>query len=222
MNTTFSLAKLMVLRLLNDEEDPDSDYGAPLTGATYTAELLRDAIHAALNAITKRIGKPSVFTVEADYTPGDIPEDLISIEGVYDNLKGLFLPKISLRADKGVMISSETDNAWTDYPSGSITFVNDLPEEGATIYYSAGWDKPVDDDDFLEPPAYTLYAIILYAASWCLLQEASGSANVRQFTTKVDAGSPTDIPAKDMSDFFLKRYEVELQNLPAQERGTIR
>jgi len=222
MDTTLYKAKSMVMRLLSDDEDTESDYGAPLSGGTYNADLLVDAIHAALNAITKRIGKPSIFTVEADYTPGDIPEDLISIEGVYDNLKGLFLPKIAMHADRGVMISSETDNAWTDYPSGSITFVNDLPEEGATIYYSAGWDKPVDDDDFLEPPAYTLYAIVLYAASWCLLQQASGSADVRQFTTKVDAGKPTDIPAKDMSDFFLKRYEIELQNLPSQERGTVR
>jgi len=222
MDTIFSDAKLKVLRLLNDEEDVTGDYGSALSGATYSAALLKDAIHAALNAITKRIGKPSVLALDADYVPGDLPDDLITIEGVYDNLVGMFLPKIFMTADKANMISSVSSNAWTDFPNGFITFVNDLPDEGATIYYTAGWDKPVDDDDFLEPPAYALYAIVLYAASYCLLQEASGSANVRQFQTKVDSGNPTDIPAKDMSDFFLKRYEIELQNLPAQERGNIR
>jgi hypothetical protein len=113
-------------------------------------------------------------------------------------------------------------NAWSLFPHGKISFINDLGESGAKVYYSSVWNKPEAPDEVIESPESSTIAICLYAASYCLLNKSAGSADIRQYNTKVDSGAPTDIPQKTMSDFFYRRYELELQRLPSMEKGNIR
>lgn len=226
MATYFFQLKEKVIRLLADEiaEESWNDYSGVTQGTGFEAPLLKDAIHAALDAITIRFWKSATFDVDglAEEVSGeDMPDDLLSVEGVYDKTSGYFLPKLSFIANKTSLIGIES-NAWTNYPENTITFVNALGDDGALIYYAATWDKPEGEDDLITTPECAITALALYAASYCLLNQAAGSANLAQYRTKVDSGAPTDIPAKDMSDFFLRRFELELQRLPSLERGVLR
>ena len=219
MEATLAEIKEKVIRVLADEV-MTGEYGEPLSGAIFSADLLLDAICAALNAITVRVWKSEIVTIDGGVTEYEMPGDLLGIEGVYDLATGLFLPQMCLKANMNTIIGIER-NAWTNYPEGMLTFVNELDGDGATLYYSATWTKPEEDNNLLDPPESTTTAIILYAASYCLLNQASGSANIRQYATKIDAGQPTDIPAKDMSDFFLRRFNLELQGLPTRQKGIV-
>jgi hypothetical protein len=217
MNTTFAELKLKIIRCLSDEAE-NVEY-QPIGGATYGADLLKDSVHAALDAITSRLWKPNTFEVTASVDTYNLPDDLVDIESVYERELGLFIPRISMKV--GSSLSSTTGNGWLMYPHGTITFVNTVGAEGCTVHYSARWAKPEDDGDVLEPPGSTLTCLILFAASYCLLSDATSSASIDRFKTKVDSGQPTDNPAKEMSNFMLHRFEVELQRLPMMEKGRV-
>lgn len=223
MDITFDVAKAKVIHLLADDVVAGSDEygGGPLYGQSYSAELLKDSIHAALDAITIRMWKPLTFDIGGGLNYKVLPDGFLSVEGVYDLTDAIYLPQMSLIANQESLLGIEA-NAWSLYPHGRISFINDLGEDGATVYYSSTWSKPEAPDDVLEPPESSITAICLYAASYCLLNKAAGSADIRQYNTRVDSGNPNDIPQKTMSDFFYRRFELELQRLPTMEKGQIR
>jgi len=223
MDITFDVIKAKVIHLLADDVATGSDEygGGPLYGSSYDANLLRDAVHAALDAITIKMWKPQTFDIAGSISEKDLPDGLLAVEGVYDKTAGIYLPHMNLQANQESLIGI-AGNAWSLFPHGKISFINDLGESGAKVYYSSVWNKPEAPDEVIEPPESSTIAICLYAASYCLLNKSAGSADIRQYNTKVDSGAPTDIPQKTMSDFFYRRYELELQRLPSMEKGNIR
>jgi hypothetical protein len=94
-----------------------------------------------------------------------------------------------------------------------------LGDDGATVYYSAYWAKPEDDEEALETPDIATAALTMFAASYCLLNSASQASSIRQFGTKVDSGKPTDNPLEQSSTYFMKRFEIELQRIPPSLKG---
>ena len=217
MDVTFADLKRKIIRALSDEVLEVGSGDALIGGNTYSAEILMDSIHAALIAISSRIWKPSTFNIAGALDTSILPSDLIEVESVYDKTLGVLLPKLGLWV--GENFTSSIGTGWTLFPSGNITFMNPLGSNGCTIYYSAEWDTPIADEDLVESPKQTLVCLILYAASYCLLVTAVASGNLANYKTKVDSGQPTDNPAKDMSNFMLQRYEIELQRLPMMEKG---
>lgn len=219
--TTLADVKESVLRLLQDPVKTEDDDGIALTvvrGNQTSSELLVDAVQAALSRISARVWKQSIYETSEteDASVFDLPSDLIKVEAVFDNNLGTFIPKLALQATGQIAITS--GNAWLQYPEGKITFINAIPAaDGAKIYYSAHWALPTDDADVLDSPAIADTAVALYATSYCLMGEASGTARLRQFSQRVDAGTPLDIPAESMSTFFIKRFELELNSLPMTE-----
>jgi hypothetical protein len=218
MNTTLGELKKKILLLLGDEITESVDYGVPITGATYEASILLDAVHAAIAAIAVRVWKPNSVVIEGSVSEIDVPIDFIEVDGVYDNTAGLFLPKLALTANKTRLMGIET-NAWTLTSPGTITLINALGTTGGILFYSATWEIPEIDTDVLEPPQLACTALALYAVSYCLLNQATQQATLSQFKQKVDSGDPMDIPAQMMSDFFMRRFENELSKLPMQDKG---
>lgn len=222
--TTLAEAKTDVLGLMQEAiltEDADGAEVTDVTGVESSAVLLRGGIRAALRKITSRVWKQSVqtLTITVDTTVFELPSDLINIEAVYDSYLKTFCSRMKLVASGEITVGSD-GNAWIPYPNGSITFINALKANyGGIVYYSALWDEPTDESDVLEAPAYAYTAMLYYAASYCFLAKASGSSGIRQYAQKVDAGKPTDIPAKDMANVFLQRYENEMQSLPMTEKA---
>ena len=213
MDITFGELKLKILRILSDEADEES----PLGGGTYNAELLKDSIHAALDALASRIWKPAKVEMDGSLDEMDLPADTLDVEAVYENTLGMFLPRLSMQV--GATFNTSTGNGWSLYPFGTLSFINNVGASGCTISYSASWTKPVKDSEAIESPPATLMCLVLFAASYCLLADSVASANLGNFKTKVDSGQPTDNPAKEMSTFLLKRFEIELQRLPIMEKG---
>lgn len=165
-----------------------------------------------------------IGTVQAD-----LPSDLIDVESVWSTRVGAFLPKSVLRI--GNKLENVWGNAWFLYPSGKITFIADLnSEERLTVFYSAYWTHVSEADEEsdlsgnytqLEPPNTCLEAISLFAASYCLLSQANQTAMIRQYDTKVDSGTPIQNPIKEMSQYMLQRYQVELDKLPKMDKGDV-
>lgn len=221
MTTSFSDVKLKVLRLLGDivavvvDDDPSDP--TPVGGGIYGADILKDAVHAALKRISSRVWKTNIYEIVVAGTSFSLPSDLIDIEGVFENETGIFIPRIGFQAGQVLSVSSSA-NAWINYPNG-ITFVNELAADGAKVYYLAHWLLPEEDEDALECPEITITAVTLFAASYCLLKSAVEQGDIAQYKTKVDSGQPTDLPAKDLSNFLLIRFENELNSLPMQTRN---
>jgi hypothetical protein len=222
MATSFSDVKLKVLRLLGDTiatvEDDDPSNPSPVGGTIYDSAILQDAVHAALKRISSRIWKTAIYEIEEAGTNFSLPLDLLDIEGVFENETGMFIPRCNFQTGQVMSTSFLNANAWINYPNG-ITFVNELGTDGAKIYYLAHWELPEDDEEALECPEMTVTAVTLFAASYCLLKSAVEQGDIAQYKTRVDSGQPTDIPAKELSNFLLARFENELNSLPMQTRN---
>ena len=206
--------KSIVIRLLSDEVDPD--IVTSVTGKTTSAALLRDSIHAGLKAILPWAWKPQTFVIPATTTVLELPTDLYRVEGVYDDALASYLNELVMSA--GYAQASDSGNAWLEYPDGYLTFLTEL-EDGGTLYYSARWAEPTLDDEEIQAPAICTPGIAFYAASYCLLPKALSTGTLGQYKMKVDSGVPTDNPIMDMSNAFMKRFELEMSRIAGKSRG---
>lgn len=217
----FSDAKVMTLNLLGDEVLTS---GTPLvvSGATYTASLLKDAIHAALDAILPWVWKRKVFVpVDDPLTPEDesapantyrLPSDLFRVESVVVG---------SMNVPPFMAEQEQSGLTWMLYPSGYITF-NQVVNTSAMplkVYYAASFAKPALENDELETPEHVSYAVCLYAASWCLLPRAVEISGIRQYGTRIDSGNPEHNPVAVMSDKLYRRFEAEMAKIAGAGKG---
>jgi len=186
----------------------------------YGATLINDGIVAALEAILPWVFKRSEVVLEADGVAKDfeLPVDLYRITAVFDADSGLYLKQNTLSAgdSPGSDISSNQD--WMEYPEGYLSLAN-APLTDVTVFYGATWAIPEDDDDAIEAPTWCTRAIVFYAASYALLEKASSSANIRQWNVQVDSGTPIMNPMRDMSTYYLDRFRIEMERMPARIRG---
>jgi len=228
--TTLAVFKSQVINLLGEDILEESN---PIAGTITPAAVLEEGCRAGLIALSSRYWKSAVLEVDADADELEIdaPADLIGVEAFYDNALAVFIPKILFQVGDSIT-GSQIQNSWYDYPSGKLSLTNPLTS-GGKIYYSAHWALPtivVDEeeseeseaslDDFvLETPNMCLTFLQLYAVSYCLLRKANEQGEIKQFATKVDSGTPITLPAKELSDFYMKRALAELQLLPMRQKG---
>ena len=159
----------------------------------------------------------------------ELPADVIDIESLWSFQYGGFIPKSRLVI--GRPMENVWANSWFLYPKGYITFTMDLSsKEKMTVFYSAYWTHITEADETtdlsgetvqLEPPNLANEAIALYAASYCLLNQANQAASIRTYNTKVDSGTPTQNASKEMSQYLLQRYQYELDKLPKMDKGDV-
>ncbi len=232
MTIDFGSLKGKIIRLLSDsiEVSESGESVAPIHGSQTSAEILADAVEAALIAVCTRLPK-SLAVSYSDGSAFEIPVGLIDIDGVYDPIKDLYIPQVQIRANYSAFGNpTPTGNGWmlfcppdftpSDPNDGVISFLSKIEASApVTLYYTGNWEVPVDDDDVLETPSILTTALSLYGASYCMLQRASGTSGLKQYDTKVDSGKPTDNPNMDMSNHFLKRYDIELSRLPMRVSG---
>ncbi len=233
MTIDFGSLKGKIIRLLGDTiqlNESGESIAAPAHGAQTSAEILADAVEAALAAVCTRLPK----SLAVEYSDGlsfGIPVGLIDIDGVYDPASDLYIPQVQIRANQSAYGDPNlTGNGWSLYSppgfttedpnDGVITFLSKIEASKSVILYYAGhWEVPVDDEDVLETPSSLTTPLALYGASYCMLQRASSTGNLKQYDTQVDSGKPTDNPNMDVSNSFLKRYDIELSRLPMRVSG---
>ncbi len=226
----FGDLKLDVIELAGDDpETTGSGESELIHGANLNALQLKRGIDAALRAVCARVPKLLSISIPTDTISISLPVDLISIDGVQDGVSGAYIPKVQIRANQyAISDSTLTGNGWHLYkpvdfvdtiPSGGvITFLKKLTSD-ALLSYRGNWLKSSADLDVMDPPEFLMTAIALYAASYCLVNKSASAGNLRQYNTKVDSGIPTNNPVLDLSNFLLKRYDLELSKFPAPEPG---
>jgi hypothetical protein len=214
--TTLAELKRQIIHLLGDVEDAGAN---PTAGKQYSASLLLEGVCAGLDAILPWVPKAHDTLLSGDGVTQAfaLPAGLYRVEAVYDL-------QASLLVSGGLLTAGNTwgplaEQSWMEYPEGYLTFMKPLLSSGARLYYSSLWAKPALDADAIEPPAITHIGIVLFAASYCLLSKASASANIRQYNTKVDSGVPVHNPEAEMSTYFLRRFEAEMNRHPARAKG---
>lgn len=212
--TTYAELKRHTLLLLDD----DVKAGPPLGGTDYSTTVLDFAVAAAYRAILPKVWKPSADDILAGATSHTLPSDVYEVQGILDISNGDFLPSFILSANSGYGAGT-TGNRWILYPKGTVTFSNEIGSEGGTLYYAAQWALPTDDTDDIEPPDYAVTALVLYMASHLLLGSAASAGSLAQYKARVDSGTPEDNPLKDLSNLFLKRFDIEMSKLPMMEKG---
>lgn len=198
-----------VYRLLSD-----------LDGTQFDVDLIDDGIVAAHDAILPWVFKRSNATLEGDGETVlfELPTDYYRMVAVYDADQGINIPQNILSAYQSPGQNIETNQDWIEYPEGYISFAN-APEEDVILYYGAKWTYPTADTDVLEVPDWLLQAVVLYAASYSLMEKASNSSNIRQWNIQQDSGTPVMNPMKDMSSYLLERFTLYMKMIPARERG---
>jgi hypothetical protein len=193
------------------------------SASQFSSDLVDDGIRAALEAVLPWVFKKSVETfdgdgVEASY---DLPEDCYRVVAVFDESSGTYIPQNTMSANTSPGENIVSNQDWMEYPHGEISFANPI-EDGKTItvHYGAIWEAPVDDDDDIEAPTWLHRALVYYAASYALLEKASSSSNIRQWNVQIDSGTPIMNPMRDMSTYFLERFRIEMERVPAVAKGT--
>lgn len=189
-------------------------------GQQFSTGLINDGIVAALESVLPWVFKRSVETLTADgiLTSFALPLDLYRIVAVFDTDSGIYIPKNILSSGESPGHDLESNQDWMEYPEGYLSLAN-APDGDMILHYGAVWDVPVDDDDVIEPPEWIHRALVFYAASYILLDRATAAANIRQWNVEVDSGTPIMNPMRDMSTYFLERFRIEMERVPARIRG---
>jgi len=226
MNTVSDLKKRILL-LLGD--DIASGAGEEIYGGQYSVDALLAGIHAALDSVLPWMCKHNVLllTSSTDGYTFTLPSDFYQIDGITSSsyfannttVYGTFSPMETFRARE---IPNTDDNFWILYPHGKIVFSKKIDlTAGAKAFYSATWAKPTTDITELETPEYAMTALSFSAASIVLLTKAVSGANIRQFNTKVDSGTPEDNPILKVSTYYQRMFDICVQRLPVLPRGVI-
>lgn len=214
--TTFGELKQIIIRMLGDEESAGA---SPIEGTAYSAELLQDAIHGALDAILPWVWKRSTSTLAASTSVFTLPADFYRVEAIWDSTSELYLSPTLMAPGQAGPFTGE--NGWYEYPEGSLTLYTALDTDGGKLYYAAKWTKPTSDATALETPAYATTGIALWACSYCQLPKATLASDLGQYKRRMDSGDPTDNPLIDMSTYFLKRFDIEMTRMPLRARGVL-
>lgn len=214
MDTLGSL-RSQILRMLGDP-----------TGEGYTNELLLDGIRTAFDAILPWVPKQLVAEITGDGTSKefDLPADCYEIQAVVVQDTGETLPKAVLSPGvyRGDDISNTND--WIEYPSNKVTFSKTLDSaEVYELFYHAHWEKPTvdsDDNEVLEPPDYCTFGVVLYAAAYSILPASVNVAEIRNWLTKADSGTPEHNPLQKAVSYLMNMFFQEMNRHPKVSKGS--
>lgn len=189
---------------------------------TYSPDLIWESCVNALNAILPWCPNLQVatLTVLANTKTVALPSGCWRIEAVQDDTTGLIMPRFDLRPGQVRRNASDRKNFsdWMEYPKGSVYLSNATEtDKTLTVYYIATWAKPANkaDTTFVIPaPEGAMTGMVYYAASHCLVPGSVNSAQIRQFNTKVDSGTPVDNSLEVEAKFLRLLFIEEMKSLP--------
>jgi hypothetical protein len=226
-NTTYAQFKATILNALGATE-----------GTTYSDELIYDAVRLASDAILPWVPNQKYVTLTSGSDAAlALPGDCYQVDAVVDNYDSLVLERMTLSPGKRRRNSDSnlsTPYDWMEYPRGYINFTIaptdpdsiTIDENGIsvaavgrefTIYYQAYWSKPSSetDDAFVLPmPSAALNGMLYWACAHCMVPGSVTSAQIRQFNTKVDSGSPVDNTLEAMAKYLRAMFVEEMNRLP--------
>lgn len=212
---TLNSLRVRILRMLGD---PD--------GVTYTNDLLLDAIGAAFDAILPWVPKTAISTITGDGSAVSfaLPSDCYQITAIEIQSTGeiIWPAVLSPGVFRGALLS--TTNDWIEYPAGFITF-SKIPDTDVVynLYYQAYWTKPTATTlgtTVLQPPDFSMVGVVLYATAYAILPAAVSIAEVRNWLSRQDLGTPEHNPMQKTADYLLKLFAQEMNRHPKITKAT--
>lgn len=194
------------------------------TETTYPDNLIMDGVNASLKAIMPWLPKRSVAQ-SLPVTSGSsvtLPDDVYLVDAVYYPEGNRWLKHWAINpsaSNKGTPVS---DAQWIEYPSGYLSLSSDLTDGVIDVYYYTDWTEVTSSGsltDSLETPSYADLAIVYYACAYVLGAVSVSAAQLRQFNTRTDSGSPEDNPIRDTSNLLMQRFLNEVKLFPSLERA---
>lgn len=210
MAKTLANLKTRILALLDDAD-----------GGTYGDALVTEAAQAAIRQATEyypKLAKVTVTSIDATFR-ATLPADVHSVDAVLDLESFNLMPKAGLTVGDFHGENIEV-NDWHLYSAGYVTFSKE-PESGVDIFYRAFYTEPTLDEDTLDTPDI-LFNMLAYRGCFeCCMSAAASAANIRQFNTKVDSGTPVHNPLIDMAKYFNLQYHNAAKMLPDLEKPSV-
>lgn len=188
---------------------------------TYPDLIILDGINAATNAILPWLSKRAIEkgVVVTSGSLIDLPDDVYLVDAVYSVTDEKWLRHWVINPTLGTFPS---DPMWIEYPNGYLTLSIDCTDEVMDVYYYTTWtevDTSGSASDNMDTPPFADLAIIYYATAYVLASSAVSAAQLRQFNTKIDSGSPDDNPLRDTSNMLMQRFINEVKLFPSLERA---
>lgn len=194
--------------------------------STNASDLVFDGIVSAHRAILPYVPNIKETTISgSDGRMFVLPDDVFSVESVYDPTTTSVLDKARLTPGSRWGSSNSSEAQWLSIPNGYVSLNRTLPSGGYILglVYSALWEapsEPSDTDFVLTVPDYAIFGMALFAASYVLAVLSTDTAQLRQYNTRVDSGNPTDNPVQNSSEFFKRRFIEEMSRMPTIVRIT--
>lgn len=144
----------------------------------------------------------------SDGNPIELPEDCIKTLAVWwEGRKSL--KRISIEED-GVDFYSDQVSA-SSFPLGYFVesgklYLTRIPTQPWTLFYLAYFPKLTGDDSPILLPAWGVQACTFYSAAMAAIRESFGTAELRQYATKQDAGNPEHNPLEKTARFLMDQY----------------
>lgn len=186
---------------------------------TYNDELIFSATIGAMEAILPWCPKNSLTTVVGNGVNDTfaLPWNAYRLNAVQSVATGIFLSRAQIVSGKARGgISGVVD--WLEYPRGYL-YMSEIPSENIEyrLYYEAHYSMPANasDESFvMETPKSALMGMCYWACSHCVVPYSIASAQIRQFSTKVDSGSPTDNVLEQSARFLRALFIDEMNRQP--------
>lgn len=209
----------MIVKVRRVLADPGGD--SPL----YSTDLLTDGVLESLIAILPWVSKESTLTLTGDGTTYEfsLPSNCAEVQALWSESAQSFLPMAGLfpgtpwAHGEGSAIEP---NSWVEYPHGQLSLAAPpFAGEKLIVFYTAYWPEPANTTDTLAVPAYALPGITYYTAAYALNPKATSAANIRQFNTKIDSGTPIQNAMVEMGKYFMARFVESMNSCPSRQRG---
>jgi len=134
------------------------------------------------------------------------------------------LPGEMLGTNAALTLSMPSSAAYYyfEWPEGVLNFLQTIAV-GTTLQvdYFAYWERVEVDDEqqLLVIPRWMEEAVRWYVLSMALVKPGAQAANLGQYKTRRDSGSPEDNPLLQYARYCLRRYNEALANHPTQDRS---
>jgi hypothetical protein len=119
-----------------------------------------------------------------------------------------FLERVSVEEGVKFYSTSVTTGSYPKkyYVEGSLLHLLRTPEQPWTLLYLAYYPAPVGDNSPILVPRWGVQACTYHAASSAAVKAAFGTAELRQFATRQDAGTPEHNPLAKIAQLLMDRF----------------
>lgn len=186
----------------------------------YSEELIYRATLGAINAVMPYCPKPKVETITGDglLDSFELPSDIYKLEAIQDVSAGLFLDRAILAPGQARNANNRSPINWLEYPRGYMYFSR-IPELSAVyrVYYQTYYNVPSSssDDSFVfETPKSAMFGMLYWAMAHCIVPGSISSAQIRQFNTRLDSGTPVDNVLEASARFCRALFIDEMNRQP--------